>query len=236
MSRLFAALVRHGDYHQLEDTPSAHQPFALNSDGEGHARRAAKLLSEFLGQQGCSLLPVFNTSRMLRAWQTARIMANELELEGLVPSTIQLQSFDELAERGVGAAANLTRKQIEEVVRQDPRFNDLPKDWKANSHVQLPFQGAESLMQSGHRVATYLIRVMSELAPMAETDSLKVFVGHGASIRHAAYHLGVMDYDEVRKFSMSHGKPVILEYIADDYWKHVAGEWKIRARYKDRID
>jgi broad specificity phosphatase PhoE len=234
MSRLFAALVRHGDYHQLPDTPSAHQPFALNTDGEGHARRAAEGLSEIIGQQDWSLLPVFNTSRMLRAWQTARIMGDNLK--DLVPSGIKLESFDELAERCVGSAANLSRKQIEEVVRQDPRFNDLPKDWKENSHVQLPFQGAESLMQSGHRVATYLIRVMSELAPTVNTDSLKVFVGHGASIRHAAYHLGVLDYDEVRKFSMSHGRPVILEYIANDYWKHVAGEWKIRTRYNDRID
>lgn len=234
MSRLFAALVRHGDYHQLPDTPSAHQPFALNSAGEGHARRAAEVLTDVIQQRGWSLLPVFNTSRMLRAWQTARIMADNLEASA--PSAIKLESFDELAERCVGSAANLSRKQIEEVVRQDPRFNDLPSDWKENSHVQLPFQGAESLMQSGHRVATYLIRVMSELAPRVDTDSLKVFVGHGASIRHAAYHLGVMDYDEVRKLSMSHGQPVILEYIANDYWKHVAGEWKIRAKYNDRID
>lgn len=234
MSRLFAALVRHGDYHQLPDTPSAHQPFALNSAGEGHARRAAEVLTDVIQQRGWSLLPVFNTSRMLRAWQTARIMADNLEASA--PSPIKLESFDELAERCVGSAANLSRKQIEEVVRQDPRFNDLPSDWKENSHVQLPFQGAESLMQSGHRVATYLIRVMSELAPRVDTDSLKVFVGHGASIRHAAYHLGVMDYDEVRKLSMSHGQPVILEYIANDYWKHVAGEWKIRAKYNDRID
>ena len=158
------------------------------------------------------------------------------KLGALATSEIKLESFDELAERCVGSAANLSRKQIEEVVRQDPRFNDLPDDWKENSHVQLPFQGAESLMQSGHRVATYLIRVMSELAPRVETDSLKVFVGHGASIRHAAYHLGVLDYDEVRKFSMSHGQPVILEYIANDYWKHVSGEWKIREKYTDRID
>ena len=234
MSRLFAALVRHGDYHQLPDTPSAHQPFGLNTAGEEHASKAAEILAEIIQQRGWTLQPVFNTSRMLRAWQTANIMAGKLGAQAT--SEIKLESFDELAERCVGSAANLSRKQIEEVVRQDPRFNDLPDDWKENSHVQLPFQGAESLMQSGHRVATYLIRVMSELAPRVETDSLKVFVGHGASIRHAAYHLGVLDYDEVRKFSMSHGQPVILEYIANDYWKHVSGEWKIREKYIDRID
>ena len=236
MSRLFAALIRHGDYHQLEDTPSAHQPFPLNEAGQGHARGAAGVLSEIIGQREWSLLPVFNTSRMLRAWQTAQIIADELLAMGTVTSPIELQSFDELAERCVGSAANLTRKQIEEVVCQDPRFKDLPSDWKTNGHVQLPFQGAESLMQSGHRVATYLIRIMSELATTVDRDSLQVFVGHGASIRHAAYHLGVMNYDEVKKYSMSHGMPVILEYIADDHWRHVAGEWKIRTPANDRID
>ena len=234
MSRLFAALVRHGDYHQLADTPSAHQPFALNTEGEGHARKSAEAVSSILEQHDWSLLPIFNTSRMLRAWQTAWIMAGELE--NVSTSNIRLISFDELAERCVGSAANLTRKQIEEVVRQDPRFNDLPADWKSNSHVQLPFQGAESLMQSGHRVATYLNRVMSELVSTVTTDSLKVFVGHGASFRHAAYHLGVLDYDEVVKLSMFHGQPIFLEYIAADEWKHIAGDWKIRAQSSDIID
>lgn len=234
MSRLFAALVRHGDYHQLSDTPSAHQPFALNTDGEGHARKSAEIVSATLDQRSWSLLPAFNTSRMLRAWQTARIMAHELE--GRMASNITLTSFDELAERCVGSAANLTRKQIEEVVRQDPRFNDLPANWKSNSHVQLPFQGAESLMQSGHRVATYLTRVMSELESTVTTDSLKVFVGHGASFRHAAHHLGVLDYDEVVKLSMSYGQPIFLEYVAADSWKHIAGDWKIRTQSNHKID
>lgn len=234
MSRLFAALARHGDYHQLADTPSAHQPFALNTEGEGHARKSAQAISSVLEQRDWSLLPVFNTSRMLRAWQTARIMADELEHVSV--SDITLSSFDELAERCVGSAANLTRKQIEEVVHLDPRFSDLPVGWKSNSHLQLPFQGAESLMQSGHRVATYLTRIMSELASTVRTDSLKVFVGHGASFRHAAYHLGVLDYDQVVKLSMFHGVPVFLEYVAADNWKHIAGEWKIRAQSSDIID
>lgn len=234
MSRLFAALVRHGDYHQLADTPSAHQPFPLNADGEGHAREAAKVLSETLGQYDWSLIPEFSSSRMLRAWQTAQIMADNLE--AMASSEITLTGFDELAERCVGSAANLTRKQIEEVVRQDPRFTDLPTGWKTNSHLQLPFQGAESLMQSGHRVATYLIRVMSELASRVNTDSLKVFVGHGASFRHAAYHLGVLDYQEVVGLSMFHGHPIILEYVADDKWRHIAGDWKVRDQYSNNLD
>ena len=41
MARLFAALIRHGEYAQLPDTPSAHQPFALTDKGRAQAYDAA---------------------------------------------------------------------------------------------------------------------------------------------------------------------------------------------------
>jgi hypothetical protein len=37
MSAHIAALVRHGDYHQLANVPSAQQPFALTDEGHGVA-------------------------------------------------------------------------------------------------------------------------------------------------------------------------------------------------------
>ena len=49
MPRLIAALIRHGDYRQLPDTPSAHQPFPLTDLGEHQAREAAAALE--LGQR-----------------------------------------------------------------------------------------------------------------------------------------------------------------------------------------
>ena len=45
MPRLIAALIRHGDYHQLARTPSAHQPFALNLAGREQARAGAGMLA-----------------------------------------------------------------------------------------------------------------------------------------------------------------------------------------------
>ncbi|TNF99952.1 MAG: hypothetical protein EP297_04620 [Gammaproteobacteria bacterium] len=236
MSRLFAALVRHGDYHQLPDTPSAHQPFALTPDGENHAQKSADLLTDAMQENGWSLVTSIDTSRMLRAWQTARIMADTLKEPS--NSEIKLKSFDELAERGVGSAANLTLQQIEDVIRQDPRFNTLPIDWKSNSHYQLPFQGAESLMQAGERVAEHLKFRMSELSDEknSDTDRLKVFVGHGAAFRHAAYHLGVLEFDDIAKLSMYHGVPVFIEYIDENQWQHFAGEWKIRTKTTIEID
>lgn len=234
MSRFFAALVRHGDYQQLAGAPSAHQPFPLNPAGEGHAREAGRLLLEFCGTHNCQLYPVLDSSRMQRAWQTAELIAHQAGAAGI--SGVQIAEFDALAERGVGCAANLTTAQIEEILHADSRFSDPPSNWKADSHYRLPLQGAESLLEAGERVAEHLRRRMAELPFEQRESSLKVFVGHGAAFRHAAYHLGVMAFAQIAKLSMYHGQPIILEYHADGSWQHLAGKWKVRgatSEYKD---
>lgn len=48
MPRLIAALIRHAEYQQLPDTPSAHQPFALTTTGEQQERAAARWLAATL--------------------------------------------------------------------------------------------------------------------------------------------------------------------------------------------
>ena len=40
MPRLVAALLRHAEYRQLPDTPSAHQPFPLTDKGRQQAKQA----------------------------------------------------------------------------------------------------------------------------------------------------------------------------------------------------
>lgn len=233
MGRRIAAIIRHGDYHQLAGAPSAHQPFPLNADGEKQAQKAASDIYRMLQQHGWSLLAEIDSSRMLRGWQTARIITDWLGDKLSQP--LQLQSFDELAERSVGSAANLTARQIRDIIHNDPRFPDLPEDWKSNSEYCLPLQGAESLLQAGERVATHLRSRMMELAD-SDTDRLKLFVGHGAAFRHAAWHLGIMEYEQIAKLSMYHGHPVYLEYFSDGSWQHIAGEWKVRSansQYKD---
>ncbi len=226
MARLIAALIRHGDYYQLPDTPSAHQPFPLNVEGAAQAEGAAGILREVMAAHSWTLDPVIDSSRMLRAWQTARIIAQKMA--GLFPVEASVESFDELAERGLGSAANLTVAQIRDIVQRDPRFPDPPEDWKSNSGYQLPLQGAESLLQAGERVAAHLIRRMKALAEISRRDVLKLFVGHGAAFRHAAFHLGVLEFEQISQFSMYHGRPVFLEYLADTQWHHIEGEWKIR--------
>lgn len=221
------ALIRHGDYHQLPGVPSAHQPFPLNPEGEAQARRAVTLVRGLLERHGWHLRQPLHSSNMLRAWQTARILAEGLtDLFGAVPA---IDSFDALAERGLGCAANLTLEEIERILQQDPRFDLPPPGWKADSHYRLPLQGAESLLQAGERVAAHLRRVTAATGDDgAAPGRLLLCVGHGAAFRHAAYHLGVLTFGDIARLSMYHASPVVLECRADGSWRHVAGEWKVR--------
>lgn len=234
MARVIAALIRHADYQQLADTPSAHQPFPLTRAGEVQARDAATVLAQMADEHGWTLSPAIDSSQLLRAWQTASIIADGLADH--LTQAAQLRGFDELAERGLGSANNLTIQQIERVIRVDPRFDALPADWKSNSRFRLPLQGAESLLQAGERVATHLNRRMDALAQDAEVDTLKLFVGHGAAFRHAAFALGVLNYEQIAQLSMHHARPVCLEYLPGGQWRHVAGDWKLRTAKRHYTD
>ena len=234
MGRLIAALVRHGEYHQLRNTPSAHQPFPLTPTGEEQARQAALLLRDTAEQHGWAPISPFDSSQMLRAWQTARLIADNWPELG---PEIAVESCDALAERGVGSAANLNLEQIEEVLRQDPRYDEPPPGWKSDSRYRLPLQGAESLLQAGERVAAHLVQRMGALLGEEDSrDRLKLFVGHGASIRHAAYHLGLLRFEQIAQLSMYHCQPLFLEYLPDGRWSHIAGEWKVRNRSDRFLD
>ena len=231
MSSLFAAFIRHGDYHQLPGVPSAHQPFPLNDAGVAQARAGARELARLIGREGWRLEPEIDASQMQRAWETARLIAGALGTEGL-----RISCFDALAERCVGAAANLTVGQIEEVIRRDPRYADPPPGWKSDSHYRLPLQGAESLLEAGARVAGHVERRMAALSRTGDAGMLKLFVGHGAAFRHAAFHLGILELEQVAALSMFHGEPVVFERRGEGRWHHVAGEWKRRKTGEQPLD
>ena len=225
MRRLIAAIVRHGDYRQLRDTPSAHQPFPLTDKGEAQAREAGAAIREMLQENGWRLISSIDCSNLLRAWQTAQILRDELTKS--LSQTLELNSFDDLAERGLGSANNLSIAQIEAVICADPRFPALPDGWKTESSFRLPLQGAESLLDAGKRVAEHMTARMNALADISESDSLKLYVGHGAALRHAAFHLGILEYAQIPKLSMHHARPIYLEYLGDS-WRQLGGAWKIR--------
>lgn len=226
MARTIAALIRHGEYKQQPDTPSAHQPHALTEPGRLTVLDEAEKLAALLARQKWSVAERVDSSHMLRAWQTAMIFVETL-YQHQMPTTL-IDSHDALAERSVGAVANLSVKQIEKLIVQDPRYEEPPLNWKSDSHYCLPFQGAESLMQAGKRVAAHLQRQMKKLQEAASGDTVKLFVGHGAAFRHAAYHLGILEYEQLAQLSMFHAHPVLIEYGAAGGWRHFGGDWKIR--------
>ena len=86
-----------------------------------------------------------------------------------------------------------------------------------------------SLMEAGARVAKHLDEHVPEQA-----DSMRVFVGHGGSFRHAAYHLGVLKREELSSLSMHFDQPVFLAKERGQ-WTHVGGQWKPR-KAMDRLD
>ena len=226
MPRNIAALIRHADYRQLAGAPSAHQPFPLNKHGRQQARKAGNAICQLAHENGWSVDTDIQSSQLLRAWETARLVADCLG------PLYTISCHADLAERSVGSAANLTIQQIETVIREDPRFPELPENWKSNSLFRLPLQGAESLLEAGERVARHLDEVMRQRATHISGDSVKLFIGHGAAIRHAAYHLEIISFDDIARLSMHHARPVYFEF-SDGRWSRIDGEWKVRKSFAE---
>ena len=234
MPRVVLGLLRHGAYDQPPNIPSAHLPYPLAESGLAQARAAAAPVLQQAASEHWEIEPVIDSSRLLRAWQTASLLAEELQTQLHRP--FRVTEFEALAERSVGAAANLTVEQIAAVLQQDPRCEPLPPDWQRNAFYRLPFQGAESLVQAGERVAVFLEERAADLVGRASRDVLKLVVGHGGSFRFAAVRLGVLRPEEAAGLSMHYATPVFLERRDAFTWVHVAGAWKERAPATTRGD
>lgn len=226
MSQRYVALIRHGAYHQRPATPSALQPYPLTEAGRAQARQCGATIAELLQRNGWSLDKVAHCSTELRAWETAQRAGQELATRGHAMETTQTPL---LSERSVGSAANLSVEEIEAALAADPRHPEPPENWKSDSAYCLPYPGAESLMMAGHRVAGYLRAVVAD-KPEPPKAQLTLIFGHGASFRHAAFHLGLLGRDEIAGLSMYHARPLLLCYNAASGWEHFGGDWKHRSR------
>ncbi|MDX8409060.1 MAG: histidine phosphatase family protein [Mariprofundales bacterium] len=224
----YAAFLRHGDYHHRAQTPGAMQPFSLTDLGCRQAVEGAQALIHFADGHGVAIAAAIHTSVVLRGWQSAELIRQHLE-EAMAARSPEmgyhLVETVALGERSVGSLANLTVAEIEQVVDDDPRYDIPPAGWKSDSHYRLPYPGAESLLEAGGRVATYLQQTMRHAA-----EGLHVFVGHGAAFRHAVYHLGVLELAQVPSLSMYHAQPMIFVLDAERRWHHITGAWKLRSR------
>ncbi|MBY6114421.1 histidine phosphatase family protein [Mameliella alba] len=218
--RAYVAFFRHGAYHQRKGVPSARQPWPLTEDGSAQARQGAILLARMIETHGLTPAPVMHSSHQLRAWQTAQHILQGLQAAGYPVETVA--ETPDLAERGLGSAANLTLAEIETALRDDPRYDAPPPGWKSDSEYCLPLEGAESLMQAGARVARHI-------RATAKPGLLTIHVGHGASFRHACHHLGLLGRDDIARLSMFHARPSLICHDPHGRWHHLAGDWKIRA-------
>lgn len=230
MVKCVIALIRHGAYEQPSDVPSAHLPYPLTTEGEMQARGLAPLVRAFAEENGLTISNTIDSSNLLRGWQTATSLKNAMG------EAYTVASFDDLAERSLGSAANLTVEKIEAIMERDPRFSPPPVNWKSKSEYQLPLQGAESLMNAGIRVARHIAARVSEITETAQSDFLKIFVGHGAAFRHAAVDMGALGLSDIPKLSMFHCSPVYLTRQPSGSWAHYAGDWKIRKPQEDNHD
>lgn len=224
------ALSRHGDYEQPKDVPSAWLLHPLTPKGEEQALALGHTLREDARSEGWKMTSQWDSSVLLRAYQTATLAAKAWSEP--LQETVRIQTTQALVERSVGSAANLTVGQIEEILDRDPRFDRPKPGWKSIPSFRLPVPGAESLLEAGLRVAQHLRQSARDIARAStgDTPRLRVVVGHGASLRWAAHALGVLTMEQAKGCSMHHARSVYIEWKGEDNWSHIGGEWKPRSR------
>jgi len=230
-SSSYIVVLRHGHSEQPEGVPSALLPHPLTAKGRRQSEGAILTLRAILKGHNLTLHPSIDTSPSLRAWETAEIIRQGLAKSG--KASPLLSEVDNLTERSLGAMANLSIDEIEAVMERDPRYQVPSEGWKSNSWYRLPFTGSESLMESGIRVAGFLQQVATEIQGSGE---LKIIVGHGASLRHAALCLGMLKPSEVQALSMHHASPILIERTEDGKWIRIKGEWKVRLPLSESTD
>lgn len=226
MAKVYCALIRHGEFERPDGVPSAHLPHPLTPKGREQAVKGAHRVLDMAAELGADVDTTIECSPLRRAVETAELLAGELSAQLETPFT--LNEHVDLMERGMGSGANLTIERIEEIVRDDPRFEDPPDGWRRLPHYRLPLPGAESQMEAGARAAARIRMGADEVRRTHERDTIRLFLAHGGSLRHASVVLGVTPLERIAQLSMDYVQPVVLEAKEDDGWAHVLGEWKRR--------
>lgn len=195
---------------------------------------AAKIIKQFAEAHKLKIHSTVHSSNLLRAWQTAKIIKENIN------NHFDIETSSLLNERSVGAVANLTVTEIEELLKEDPRYECSDFNWKSDSYYCLPFDRAESLMQSGERLATLINKEFVSLRKSFKQNTLMIIVGHGASFRHAAYLLGIIEFEDIAKYLMYHAAPLFFEYTEaknqpDRSFVKIHGGLKVRAVDKTEL-
>jgi 2,3-bisphosphoglycerate-dependent phosphoglycerate mutase len=218
--------VRHGRFPRPEHVASAHLPLPLSEEGRAEARAAVEPLIAAADALDLQIDATLEASRLLRATETAWILAEGLE--AALGRPFRVEERDELLERGLGSCANLRFDQIETLLGQDPRLPELPAGWRRMPDFRLPVPGAESLLTAGRRTAARIDESLAAMDPADGSDRLRIFVAHGGCLRHAAVAKGVLEIERVPTVTMDYVQSVFFEREPDGDWTQIAGEWKKR--------
>ena len=224
--RRIAAFVRHGHFDRPEGVASAHSLFPLSERGRDQARHAVDPILELCEEMGLELDSRIEASQLLRAWETANLIAESLTAR--TNKRFHVLQRDELVERGLGSCANMTFDEIRAILAADPRLGILPVGWRRMPEFRLPVQGAESLMQAGARTATRVATSLASIPVEDPRDLMRLFVAHSGCLRHAAVQLGALDVRVVPGLSMDFAQAVFVEKLPNGDWVHIAGQFKKR--------
>ncbi|MEE8167218.1 MAG: histidine phosphatase family protein [Myxococcota bacterium] len=229
--RRVAGFVRHGHFDRPDDTASAHLPLPLSDEGRAQARACAIPILESNEELALELDPVIETSQLLRAWQTATILAEELEAR--TGTQFRVVTRTELAERSLGSCSNLRFDQIAALLAEDPRLDPLPQGWRRIPEFRLPVLGAESLMQAGARTATRVATSLDSIPDADVRNVLRLFIAHSGCLRHATVQLGALDVRIVPRLSMDVAQRVLIEKMPNGDWVQISGQWR---KYLPQMD
>jgi probable phosphoglycerate mutase len=164
-------LVRHGETDwNRENRFQGHADTQLNDAGREQARSLARDLEH-------ERFHFVYSSPLLRAYETALILAASLDLE--------VETADELMEVDVGSWSGLTRTDIE------ARFPDGFNRWLEYGHG---WDDGESYEELGARVVSGLVRIAAA-HPLGNV----LAVTHGGPIRSALAAAAGVPFDEARR-------------------------------------
>jgi 2,3-bisphosphoglycerate-dependent phosphoglycerate mutase len=227
MSRLIAVFLRHAELDQPKGVPAANLPHALTADGEDQATEAGQRLFALAEEFGAKIDDDIECSPTQAAWQTAAIIAEELD--GLTGRDYRTVERSELAGRSLGSAANLGIRETETLIAEDPRYKKPPKGWLTQPDFRPPFPGAESPNAAGERVGEFVRRRAEEMWPHLTGDTLKLFVGHGSALVAAAAWLGAVPRTAPLKV-LPHAQWALIEFNARGRCTLLDAAWRKPAK------
>ena len=184
MSQL--TLVRHGQStYNLENRFTGSLDVPLTPLGEDEARLAGQKLKDFR-------FDVAYTSTLVRAWETLRIILEEIE-----QTPLPIIKNSALNERMYGSLQGLNK--AETALKYGEAQIEI---WRRSYEVRPP--DGESLEDTYHRTVPYY---QWEIEPKLKTGKNVLIVAHGNSLRALKMYLENISPEEIVKVNIPTGTP-----------------------------